>query len=136
MHWSNRSPSSPPCWQRVSGKWAWPQSHTLPSPRKNCWHEPSRQRDEGWFFALEMRDRAAFNPSDKRRYRQTTKIELLTVQTKAHRVYQAPLPSRTLELAPFWGSWHYEGRLDGIWPLNSTWPGLLAPYAPDHGGRS
>ena len=56
-------------------------------------------------YALQMRDRASFEPRDKRRYKQTTKVELLRVQGKAPRVYQAPLPSRTLDLAPFWSAW-------------------------------
>lgn len=56
-------------------------------------------------YALEMRDRATVCKEDHRRYKQTTKIELLTIQSKAPRVYQASLPSRTLVLAPFWSAW-------------------------------
>lgn len=42
----------------------------------------------------------------QRKYVLSVKRELLHVEGKPPRNYQAPLPSRTQALAPFWGAWN------------------------------
>lgn len=90
-------------------------------------------------YALEMRDSAAFCKDDHRRYKQTTKIELLTIQSKAPRVYQAPFPSRTLALAPFWSAWQQamKGHAFSVKGLSSNArAALIGRHAEMYGGNT
>ena len=68
------------------------------------------------------------------RYRQTTTIELLTIQGKAPRVYQAPQPSRTLASAPCWGAWQTAMR-GHAWSVKGLTPDKRARLIGEHAER-
>ena len=57
--------------------------------------------------ALRLEDAGSMSKAKQRKYVLPVKRQLLHVEGKPPRNYQAPLPSRTLALVPFWGAWNH-----------------------------